>query len=140
MQHTPALELDEETFAASAARVAAMNLVTSTPYVPIMTLQECADAESPAPSPEPTPTTRKPRSDRGVQRGPKAPGEPEVAAPSETHAISITITAIQYADLEREAEKILAQVGIAHSYLLAPPAEILLHARVQKHWRTLVGK
>lgn len=156
MQHTPAPELDEETIEAAAARVAAMNLSADKPSfaAEITAIREETKDLPPLDTPthdKPSAPSmqainsilgreRKPRSDRGVQRGPKAPGEPEVAAPSETHAISITITAIQYADLEREAEKILAQVGIAHSYLLAPPAEILLHARVQKHWRTLVGK
>ena len=86
----------------------------------------------------PDPATRKPRSDRGVKRGPKAPGEPEAAATTETTAITVELTAIQYADLERESARVYRD--IEPRYLTESPATVLLNSRVQKHWRTLVGK
>jgi hypothetical protein len=82
--------------------------------------------------------TRKLRSDKGVQRGPKAPGEPEAAATTETVSISVELTAVQYADLEREAARVYRD--IEPRYLTTEPAVVLLNSRVQKHWRTLVGK
>jgi hypothetical protein len=81
---------------------------------------------------------RKPRSDKGVQRGPKAPGEPEAAATVETTALTVELTAVQYADLEREAARVYRD--IEPRYLTEAPATVLLNSRVQKHWRTLVGK
>ena len=81
---------------------------------------------------------RKPRSDIGVKRGPKAPGEPEAMANVETTSITVELTPIQYADLEREAARIYRD--IEPRYLTEAPATVLLNSRVQKHWRTLVGK
>ena len=86
----------------------------------------------------PAPQRRKPRSDKGVRRGPKAPGEPEAAATVETTSITVELTAIQYADLEREATRIYRD--IEPRYLTEAPATVLLNSRVQKNWRTLVGK
>ena len=83
-------------------------------------------------------TTRKPRSDKGVQRGPKAPSEPEAAATTETTALTVELTAVQYADLEREASRVYRD--IEPRYLTEAPATVLLNSRVQKHWRILVGK
>lgn len=94
-----------------------------------MTMGEIVDAEKP---------TRKPRSDRGVRRGPKAPGEPEAEATAETVSITVDLTSIQYADLEREAARVYRD--IEPRYLTESPATVLLNSRVQKHWRTLVGK
>lgn len=82
--------------------------------------------------------TRKPRSDKGVQRGPKAPGEPEGSVTIETTALTVELTAVQYADLEREAARVYRD--IEPRYLTEAPATVLLNSRIQKHWRTLVGK
>ncbi len=151
MQHTPAPELDAETIEAAAARVAAMNLSANKPSIaaeihafrertkdlPPLDIPDATDeflAQAAARHPElapPEPPNRKPRSDKGVQRGPKAPGE-------ETTAITVELTAIQYADLEREAARVYRD--IEPRYLTEAPATVLLNSRVQKHWRTLVGK
>ena len=69
---------------------------------------------------------------------PKAPGEPEAAATVETTALTVELTAVQYADLEREAARVYRD--IEPRYLTEAPATVLLNSRVQKHWRTLVGK
>ena len=86
----------------------------------------------------PEPPKRKPRSDIGVRRGLKVPGESEAAATVETTAITVELTAIQYADIEREAARVYRD--IEPRYLTESPATVLLNSRVQKHWRTLVGK
>ena len=99
--------------------------------------QITAGAETPA-APENSKRERKTRSDAGIQRGPKAPGEPEAAATVETTSITVELTAIQYADLEREAARVYRD--IEPRYLTTEPAVVLLNSRVQKHWRTLVGK
>ena len=158
MQHTPAPELDAETIEAAAARVAAMNLSANKPSIaaeihafrertkdlPPLDIPDATDeflAQAAARHPElapPEPPNRKPRSDKGVQRGPKAPGETDVAATEEITAITVELTAIQYADLEREAARVYRD--IEPRYLTEAPATVLLNSRVQKHWRTLVGK
>jgi len=48
------------------------------------------------------------------------------------------LTAVQYADLEREAARVYRD--IEPRYLTEAPATVLLNSHVQKHWRTLVGK
>jgi hypothetical protein len=142
MQHTPAPELDAETIEAAAARVAAMNLSAGKPSIAaeIHAIQE-ETKDLPAMDASQAIAIRngrKPRSDKGVQRGPKAPGEPEAAATVETTSIAVELTAVQYADLEREAARVYRD--IEPRYLTEAPATVLLNSRVQKHWRTLVGK
>ena len=100
--------------------------------------EEGMPGEPPTIEPE---STRKPRSDRGVKRGPKSPGEPEVSALAPTgEPIPIALTDVQRTDLEAEAARWMKSAGLDARYLTASPAEVLLNARVQKHWRTLVGK
>jgi hypothetical protein len=142
MQHTPAPELDAETIEAAAALVAAMNLSAGKPSIAaeIHAIQE-ETKDLPAMDASQAIAIRngrKPRSDKGVQRGPKAPGEPEAAATVETTSIAVELTAVQYADLEREAARVYRD--IEPRYLTESPACVLLNSRVQKHWRTLVGK
>ena len=85
--------------------------------------------------------SRKLRSDIGVKRGPKSPGEPEVSALAPTgDPIPIALTEVQRTDLEAEAARWTKSAGLDARYLTASPAEVLLNARVQKHWRTLIGK
>ena len=85
--------------------------------------------------------SRKLRSDIGVKRGPKSPGELEVSALAPTgDPIPIALTDVQHADLEAEAARWMKSAGLEARYLTAAPSEVLLNARVQKHWRTLVGK
>jgi hypothetical protein len=64
--------------------------------------------------------------------------EAEAAATTETVSITVELTAVQYADLEREAARVYRD--IEPRYLTESPATVLLNSRVQKHWRTLVGK
>ena len=117
---------------------------TETKDFPPLAIPDATDeylAQAAARHPElapPEPPKRKPRSDKGVQRGPKAPGEPEAAANTETTALTVELTAVQYADLEREASRVYRD--IEPRYLTEAPATVLLNSRVQKHWRTLVGK
>ena len=136
MTHTPAppweqLGITDEEFNDKQRKVSALAHDISQEFGDPVSLPE------PTPSAPPT-TTRKPRSDKGVQRGPKAPGEPEAAATTETVSISVELTAVQYADLEREAARVYRD--IEPRYLTTEPAVVLLNSRVQKHWRTLVGK
>jgi hypothetical protein len=82
--------------------------------------------------------TRKPRSDKGTKRGPIVSREPEAEYPAT--AISVALTAVQVTDLHTLAGKLLQSVGLEPEHLTISPAEWLLNARVQKHWRTLIGK
>ena len=86
----------------------------------------------------PEPPKRKPRSDEGVRREPKAVCEPEFSPTLETTSITIELYAIQYAELEREADRVYCNID--PRYLTEAPATVLLNSRIQKHWRTLVGK
>ena len=83
-------------------------------------------------------TARKPRSDKGTKRGPIVSKEPEAAAIEAR--IAVGLTAVQMDDLDATAGKLLASVGLQPHHLTVSPAEWILNARVQKHWRTLIGK
>jgi hypothetical protein len=140
-------EVKQLTHSASAQPSIAADLSairTETKDFPPLAIPDATDeylAQAAARHPElapPEPPKRKPRSDKGVQRGPKAPGEPEAAATTETTALTVELTAVQYADLEREAARVYRD--IEPRYLTESPATVLLNSRVQKHWRTLVGK
>jgi hypothetical protein len=135
------LGISEEEFDQRQAKVTALAApqTNAPPEVPDATDEFLAQAAARHPElAPPEPPTRKPRSDKGVQRGPKAPGEPEAAATVETTALTVELTAVQYVDLEREAARVYRD--IEPRYLTEAPATVLLNSRVQKHWRTLVGK
>ncbi len=151
MQHTPAPEFDTETIEAASARVAAMNLSANKPSfaAEIHAIREATKDLPPLEFPDatdefltqalpPEPPRRKTRSDKGVRRVPKLLGNPEVAATTETTALTVELTAVQYADLEREAARVYRD--IEPRYLTESPATVLLNSRVQKYWRLLVGK
>ena len=53
---------------------------------------------------------------------------------------TVALTEQQIADLEATAGKLLESVSLERHHLAVNPAEWLLNARVQKHWRTLIGK
>jgi hypothetical protein len=166
----PGEKLDDETVAAANARLAAKGIGPSTakaaeeggvgPHNIIAVLQEMAqpqtgiaaalmpigDQDIPAPEtpattltePSPPESGRKPRSDKGTKRGPIVSKEPEAAAIEGT--IVVSLTAVQVDDLDATAGKLLASVGLQPHHLTVSPAEWLLNACVQKHWRTLIGK
>ena len=83
-------------------------------------------------------TARKPRSDKGTKRGPIVSKEPEAAAIE--GAYPVELTGPQMAQLEDTAAKLLAKVDLRPEILKVSASEWLLNARVQKHWRTLIGK
>jgi hypothetical protein len=83
-------------------------------------------------------TAHKRRSDFGTKRGPIVSKEPE--AFKIDGEFIVALTAQQITDLNATAGKLLASVGLQPHHLTVSPAEWLLNARVQKHWRTLIGK
>lgn len=83
-------------------------------------------------------TAHKRRSDFGTKRGPIVRKEPEAAMVEAQ--ITVNLTGVQIADLHALAARLLATVDLRPEYLVTPPADWLLNARVQKHWRTLIGK
>ena len=124
-------KLDDETMAAANERLAAMPLRDAS--------DEYKAQQEAALDPQVTlESGRKPRSDKGTRRGPIVSKEPEAAAIEGT--IVVSLTAVQMADLDATAGKLLASVGLQPHHLTVSPAEWLLNARVQKHWRTLIGK
>ncbi len=139
MTHTPAPELDEETIEAANARLVSILAKGDAEVEASLTSAPLRTGIDDGP-PNSLKEDRKPRSDRGVKRGPKSPGEPEVSALAPTTNFTITLTEVQYVDLEAEAARWMKSAGLDARYLTASPAEVLLNARVQKHWRTLVGK
>ena len=140
MTHTPAPELDEETIEAANARLASILAKGDAEVEASLTSAPLRTGIDDGP-PNSLKEDRKPRSDRGVKRGPKSPGEPEVSALAPTgEPIPIALTDVQRTDLEAEAARWMKSAGLDARYLTASPAEVLLNARVQKHWRTLVGK
>ena len=127
-----AQELDDETVAEANERLAKMGIAPATELtIPDATEEHQAQQEASA---------RKTRSDAGVKRGPKVPHVPEARTDVETTSITVTLTQVQYRELEQIAEKHLAAAGIDPRYLTAGPVEVLLHGRIQKHWRTIIGK
>jgi len=64
--------------------------------------------------------------------------EPEAAAIE--GAYPVELTGPQMAQLEDTAAKLLAKVDLRPEILKVSASEWLLNARVQKHWRTLIGK
>jgi hypothetical protein len=142
MQHTPAPELDAETIEAAAARVAAMNLSADKPSfaAEINAIREETKDLPPLDASQAMVIRngRKTRSDKGVQRGPKAPSEPEAAATTTTTALTVELTVVQYADLEREAARVFRDIELR--YFREATATVLLNSRVQKYWHTLMGE
>ena len=139
MTHTPAPELDEETIEAANARLVSILAKGDAEVEASLTSAPLRTGIDDGP-PNSLKEDRKPRSDRGVKRGPKSPREPEVSALAPTTNFTITLTEVQYVDLEAEAARWMKSAGLDARYLTASPAEVLLNARVQKHWRTLIGK
>jgi hypothetical protein len=148
--------LDDETVAAANKRLAAMPTLqpvrilntTALPAEPhtqpeLLTIRDATEEykaqQEPAPDPQVTlESGRKPRSDKGTKRGPIVSKEPEAAMIEGT--FTIALTGPQLKELETLAAKLLASVGLEPGHLVVEPAEWLLNARVQKHWRTLIGK
>lgn len=155
----PGEKLDDATVAAANARLAAKGIGPLTtkaaeeggvgPHNILGVLQEMARPQTGPDiqhgssvlhhdAPQSLESGRKPRSDKGTKRGPIVSKEPEAAAIEGT--IVVSLTAVQMADLDATAGKLLASVGLQPHHLTVSPAEWLLNARVQKHWRTLIGK
>ena len=141
----PGEKLDDATTEAAAARVLTI-LSATQPKTGIAPAEPPEDDDRPfledsdplSEEARNRPRPRKPRSDKGTKRGPIVAKEPEAFKVDDEFIVALT--AQQLTDLNKLAEKLLAKVDLQPHHLNVSPAEWLLNARVQKHWRTLIGK
>ena len=150
----PGEKLDDATVAAANARLAAIGITEPARTGSTTAIEPARTGIAPAEPPDASaeyqaqqiantdsgaqPSSRKPRSDKGTKRGPIVSKEPEAFKVDDEFIVALT--AQQLTDLNKLAEKLLAKVDLQPHHLNVSPAEWLLNARVQKHWRTLIGK